>query len=130
YDAVSAHRFWKILSLLDVVFKRHRAHFDGRTTPVHFFWGSFDLALTRFSGKRLATPTEAGVIRAFSATHEQIAAGWWPGNEHFPEPAFFSYAYPKPDGLEEKSIRPAPAGWNPTLGEFVLRYDDVRTSPN
>jgi hypothetical protein len=95
---------------------------------VHFFWGSFDLAHTRFSGRPAQPAAGAGLIERLGGDAEEICAGFWPGTAKFPRAAFFSYAYPKPDGIDEQVIEPAQAGWNQDLGEFALAYDDVRES--
>jgi hypothetical protein len=109
------------------VFRRHRAGFRGRTTAVHFFWGTFDLALTRFSGRPITPPVDAGVIARFGGDAEQICAGWWPGDERVPYPAFYAYAYPKPQGIERAAIRPEGAAWGSAEGEFILPYDVARS---
>jgi hypothetical protein len=128
YDPRQAQRFWQTLARIDSVFKRHRAPFRGCHTPVHFFWGSFDLAYERFSGRAAAPPPHADAIARASMDAEGIAAGFWPGDARFPEPAFYCYAYPKPAGLEAAAIEPAAAFWSADLGEFLLRYEDVRTA--
>ncbi|HSS92837.1 MAG TPA: DUF5996 family protein [Candidatus Dormibacteraeota bacterium] len=128
YDPQWANRFWRVLSRVDLVLKEHRARYRGRTTPVHFFWGTFDLALSRFSGRPAQPPPGAGLIGRLGGDAEQVCVGFWPGSARFPRAAFFSYAYPKPEGIEEQKIEPAGAGWNRQLGEFALPYDDVRTS--
>jgi hypothetical protein len=128
YEPEWANRFWRVLTQVDLVLKDHRSRFRGRTSPVHFFWGTFDLALTRFSGRVAQPPPGAGIIRRLSADAEQICAGFWPGSPQFPRAAFFAYAYPKPEGIEEQAIEPAKAGWSADLGEFALAYDDVRES--
>jgi hypothetical protein len=129
YDADAVNRFFRVLSQVDLVLKEHRASFRGRHTPVQFFWGTFDLAYTRYSG-RDAEPYGDDVIMRRGTDAEQIAAGWWPGSEQFPEAAFFSFAYPKPDGIEREEVSPAGAAWNGDLGEFILRYDDARAAPD
>ncbi len=116
YDPEAVQRFWHVLLRVTSAFMDHRAPFRGRHTTIQFFWGTFDLAYARFSGRPADPPPNAD-------------AGFWPGDDRFPEAAFFCYAYPKPLGLELAAIRPAAAFWSETLGEFVLRYDDVRTSP-
>jgi hypothetical protein len=128
YDSEKAGRFWTVLSMVDVVLKEHRTRFRGRTTPVQFFWGSFDLAVTRFSGRPASPPPGAGVIMRFAEDAEQICAGWWPGDDRFPHAAFYSYAYPKPDGLEQAPIRPPGAAWAAGVGEFVLPYSATLTA--
>jgi hypothetical protein len=127
YEPQWANRFWRVLSQVDLVLKAHRARFRGRTSPVQFFWGTFDLALTRFSGREVEPPPGAGIIRRMSADAEQICVGFWPGDQRYPRPAFFSYAYPKPDGIEQEVIQPPQAVWSPELGEFALPYEEVRT---
>jgi hypothetical protein len=135
YDAEAAERFWRVLLQVDRVFRRFRAGFVGKSSPVHFFWGSFDLAVTRFSGR--AAPKHPGGIpnlpdwitrEAYS--HEVSSAGFWPGGEPLPEPIFYSYAYPTPEGFGDAKVRPAAASWNAGLGEFVLPYERVRTAPS
>jgi len=126
YDAKWANRFFHVLAQSDLVLKEHRARFRGRTSPVHFFWGSFDLATTRYSGSPAAPPPGAGIIARRSEDAEQICVGFWPGSATFPDPAFYSYTYPKPEGIEDQGIEPTEAGWNAGLGEFALLYEDVR----
>ena len=128
YEPDWAHRFWTVLSRIDIVLKRHRSGFRGRTTPVHFFWGTFDLANARFCGRDAEPRAEAGLLERLGGDAELIAAGFWPGDEKFPRPAFFAYTYPKPEGIETEQIRPASAGWNPDQGEFIVPYEDVRRS--
>jgi hypothetical protein len=128
YEPEWANRFWRVLSQVDLVLKGHRSRFRGRATPVQFFWGSFDLAHTRYSGRPAEPPPDAGLIARLSEDAEQICGGFWPGHRRFPHAAFFSYTYPKPDGIEQQAIEPAPAGWNTDLGEFALLYEDVRQS--
>ena len=128
YEPEWANRFWRVLAQVDLVLKDHRSRFRGRTSPVHFFWGTFDLALTRFSGRAVQPPPGAGLIRRLSADAEQICAGFWPGSEQFQRAAFFAYTYPKPDGIAEQAIEPREAAWSSELGEFALPYEDVRES--
>ncbi|HEV3102509.1 MAG TPA: DUF5996 family protein [Candidatus Dormibacteraeota bacterium] len=128
YEPEWANRFWRVLSRVDLVLKEHRARYRGRTSPVEFFWGSFDLAIVRFSGRAIDPPPGAGLLERVGGDAEQICAGFWPGHARFPRPAFFAYTYPKPDGIEEQAISPPNAGWNSDLGEFALEYDDVRKS--
>ena len=127
YDAVAAERFHRVLVQADTAMKAHRAPFRGRHTLVQFFFGTFDLAYARFSG-RPATPPSTDVIMAKAMDAEEICIGFWPGDERFPEPAFWSYAYPKPDGIERIALRPGAAFWSDAMGLFLLRYDDVRRS--
>jgi uncharacterized protein DUF5996 len=128
YEPEWANRFWRVLAQADLVLKEHRSHFRGRSSPVHFFWGTFDLAYTRYSGRPNVPPAGAGLIERLGGDAEQACAGFWPGHSRFPEPAFYAYTYPKPDGLERQPIEPAAAGWNSDLGEFALPYEDVRKS--
>ena len=130
YDAGQVTRFFQVLSRVDRVFKEYRAPFVGRTSLVHFFWGSFDLAVTRFSGRRFPPPPGAGVIERYASDAEQICAGFWPGNEQHPAAAFFAYAAPRPDGIETAAIVPDAAAWNDQIGEFLLSYDAVREAPD
>jgi hypothetical protein len=132
YDAAAAHRFWRALVQADRVFKLFRSGFVGKTSPVHFFWGSFDLAVTRFSG-RPAPPHPGGVpglpdaVTREAYSHEVSSAGFWPGNDAFPRAAFYAYAYPEPPGFRERPVPPG-AHFDGTLGEFVLPYDAVRAA--
>lgn len=128
YDPDSVHRFWQIVANTDTVLKRHRAPFRGRHTPVHFFWGSFDLAYDRYNGRPADPPAGANMLFRVSMDAEQIYAGFWPGDARFPEPAFAAYVYPRPQGIEQATIKPSTASWHAQLGEFILRYDDVRAS--
>lgn len=126
YDKVFVNRFWRILQGSDTLLKRFRARFLGKSSPVHFFWGSFDLAVTRFSGKPAPPRPGADAITREAYSHEVISAGWWPGNGGFGAPAFYCYAAPQPVGLEKAQVRPAHAFYSHDLGEFLLKYDDVR----
>jgi len=128
YERKSVERFFQILARVDSIMKEHRAPFRGRHTPVHFFWGTFDLAYARFSGRPLTPPPGANLLMRVGGDAEEINAGFWPGDARFPEPAFFAYAYVKPDGLERAAVQPAQAFWSKELGEFMLRYDDVRAA--
>ena len=133
YDSAAAHRFWRALVQADRIFKLFRSGFIGKASPVHFFWGSFDLAVTRFSG-RPAPPHPGGVpglpddVAREAYSHEVSSAGFWPGNEAFPRAAFYSYAYPEPAGFRDRKITPGGA-FEPTLGEFILPYDTVAQAP-
>jgi uncharacterized protein DUF5996 len=132
YDADAAHSFWRALVQIDRVLKLFRSGFLGKVSPVHFFWGSFDLAVTRFSGRR--APSHPGGIPGLpdavtreAYSHEVSSAGFWPGSATFPMAAFYSYAYPEPEGFRSAPLAPG-ALWEATLGEFILPYDRVRTS--
>jgi hypothetical protein len=126
YDAESANRFWRTLVLSDHIFQRFSTRFIGKISPVHFFWGSFDLAVTRFSGRPAPAREGADSITREAYSHEVISAGFWPGNGGFGDAAFYCYAAPAPMGLDKAAIRPAAAGYNTALGEFILKYDDLR----
>jgi hypothetical protein len=126
YDHAYAHRFWRILMQTDTVLKRYRSFFLGKSSPVHFFWGSFDLALTLFSGRRAPERPGADQITREAYSHEVISCGFWSGNEQFNEAAFYAYSAPSPPGLEAASLRPSTAIYNPELYEFLLLYEDVR----
>ena len=132
YDADAAHRFWRALVQADRIFKLFRSSFLGKASPVHFFWGSFDLAVTRFSG-RPAPPHPGGVpglpdaIAREAYSHEVSSAGFWPGGDAFPRAAFYSYAYPEPAGFRSRKVA-AGATFDATLGEFILPYDTVRAA--
>jgi len=128
YEPEWANRFWRVLSRVDIVLKEHRSRYRGRQSPVHFFWGTFDLAYSRFSGRPATPPAGAGIIERLGGDAEQVCCGFWPGHSRFPQAAFFSYTYPKPDGIEQAAIEPGKASWSPKLGEFALLYDDVRSS--
>jgi Family of unknown function (DUF5996) len=130
YDPGQANRFFRVLSQVDVVFKAHRARFKGKSPPVHFFWGSFDLAVTRFSGRTVTPPPGAGTIERYGGDAEQICALFWPGNEAFRNAAFVAYPWPAVEGIETAAIQPDAAGWNTDLGEFLLTYDDVLAAPS
>ena len=130
YDPAASHRFWRALLQAHRVFQVFRSAFLGKVSPVHFFWGSFDLAVTRFSG-RTAPPHPGGVpglpdaVAREAYSHEVSSAGFWPGNEAFPQAVFYSYAYPEPPGFRERAV-PAGAYYEAALGEFVLPYERVR----
>jgi len=128
YDPVYANRFWRILVQTDTVLKRYRSPFRGKSSPVHFFWGSFDLALTVFSSRRAPERQDADRMTREAYSHEEISCGFWPGDARFPEPAFYAYTYPEPPGLKTAPIRPAAASYSQELGEFLLHYDDVRST--
>jgi uncharacterized protein DUF5996 len=131
YDAEYANRFWRILLQVDRLMKRFRAPFLGKASPVHFFWGSFDMAVTRFSGR--AAPelhSESANLAAWvmqeAYSHEVSSCGFWPGNGGYGRAAFYSYAYPEPDGFGEAGVAPDAAFYDQELGQFILPYDAVR----
>ena len=131
YDREKANRCWRILVQAERVLTRFRAGFLGKVSPVHFFWGSFDLAVTRFSGRRApdhpgTAPNTANWVMREAYSHEVSSAGFWPGGGTVTAPAFYAYAYPQPDGFAGAPVRPNGAGWDDELGEFLLSYDAVR----
>ena len=128
YDPVYANRCWRILSSVDRVLKEFRGRFIGKASPVHFFWGSFDLAATRFSGRRAPERPGADAVTREAYSHEVSSVGWWPGSGEIAEPMFYSYAAPTPDGFGDAAVRPAQAFYHKQLGEFLLPYDAVRAS--
>ena len=130
YDPVYAHRFWRVLSSVSCLFRQFSSHFIGKQSPVHFFWGSFDLAITRFSG-RLAPPREnADRVTREAYSHEVISAGFWPGNGGYGAAAFYCYAAPQPEGFDREKVLPLSAHYDTKLGEFLLKYDDVLAAPS
>ncbi|WP_263368471.1 DUF5996 family protein [Edaphobacter bradus] len=128
YDPEYAHRFWRVLCSAECLFADFSSGFLGKQSPVHFFWGSFDLAVTRFSGRPAPPRDGADRITREAYSHEVISAGFWPGNGGYGAPAFYCYAAPAPAGLDRASIRPTAAHYDPKLGEFLLKYDDVRSA--
>jgi len=134
YDPDAAQRFWRVLLQSDRVFKEFRSHFCGKVSPVHFFWGSFDLAVTRFSGRTApehpgGVPNLPDAVAKEAYNQEVSSAGFWPGTG-LGYPAFYSYAYPAPEGFQDAPVQPATAFFHQELGEFVLPYDAVRTAEN
>ena len=125
YDADAVLRFWQILGNADTLLKRFSTNFYGKISPVHFFWGSLDLAVTRFNGRRAAARRGADAIQAEAYSHEVISAGFWPGNGGYGQAAFYCYAAPVPEGLSEVKLR-SPGAFNRGLGEFLLNYNEVR----
>lgn len=130
YDPEYAHRFWRTLVHVDQIFQQFSSRFIGKISPVHFFWGSFDLAVTRFSGRRAPAREKADPITREAYSHEVISAGFWPGNGGFGDAAFYCYAAPAPAGLDAEPIEPAAAKYNSALGEFIFKYDDLRMAPS
>jgi hypothetical protein len=127
YDQDAAWRFWRVLTIADTLFKRFSTNFYGKISPVHFFWGSFDLAVSRFNGKKAPPRPGADSIQAEAYSHEVISAGFWPGNGGYGRAAFYSYAAPAPDGLN-KTVLQGKGGFNQQIGEFLLDYSDVRAA--
>jgi Family of unknown function (DUF5996) len=130
YDPVYANRLWRVLTSIDAVLKEFRCGFIGKSSPVHFFWGSFDLAATRFSGRRAPQRPGADRVTQEAYSHEEISAGWWPGGGDITDPMFYAYAAPEPAGFREAPVRPAQAFYHAQLGEFLLPYEAVRTAAN
>ena len=128
YDPEYAGRFWRILTSADRVFKEFRSRFIGKCSPVHFFWGSFDLAVTRFSGRRAPERPGADRMTREAYSHEVSSVGFWPGGGDVREPMFYSYMAPQPARFSESPVRPSTAYYQKQLGEFLLRYEDVRKS--
>jgi hypothetical protein len=135
YDSGYAHRFWTTLVQVDRVFRLFRARFVGKCSPVHFFWGSFDLAVTRFSGREAPEhpggfPNLPDWVTKEANSHEVSSCGFWPGGDAMPYPAFYAYAYPEPEGFGDAAVRPEGAFYNGEMHEFFLPYDKVRTAPS
>ncbi|HLH08139.1 MAG TPA: DUF5996 family protein [Terriglobales bacterium] len=130
YNPEFAQRFWRILTNCDTLFKRFRSSFLGKVSPVHFFWGSFDLAVTRFSGRRAPKRPGADSITRDAYSHEVSSVGFWPGGGAVKGAAFYSYTAPSPEGFSSARVQPKEAFWSKELGEFLLMYDDVRNAPS
>lgn len=131
YDSEYAHRFWQILVSADNVFREFRSRFIGKCSPVHFFWGSFDLAVTRFSGRRAPERPGTDAVTKEAYSHEVISVGFWPGDgEAVKDAAFYAYAAPEPPGFGERAVLPPKAFYSKEKNEFFLMYDDVRLSRN
>ncbi len=132
YDAEAAQRFWRVLVQANRAMQAFRAEFIGKVSPIHFFWGSFDLAVTRFSGRRApahpGSPLSPASVSVEAYSHEVSSCGFWPGEPGI-APVFYAYAYPEPAGFAHAAVRPATGRWEPSLGEFVLPYDAMRASP-
>lgn len=132
YDPEYANRFWRALSQADRLLSDFRGQFIGKSSPVHFFWGSFDLAVTRFSGRpapeHASVPNTPDHVVREAYSHEVISAGWWPGGGPVAEPAFYTYAYPEPPRFADAPVRPEGATYSREMGEFILPYETVRTA--
>ena len=132
YDPIDAHRFWQVLRQADLVLKEFRGRFTGKSSPVHFFWGSFDLAVTRFSGRPAPPPQGADLITRLGYNAELSSVGFWPGGRGIrgavDGAAFYAYSYPEPSGFRDQPVRPDQAFYHDELGEFLLMYDDARAS--
>jgi hypothetical protein len=130
YDPEYVGRLWRILRSSDRVMQEFRSRFMGKCSPVHFFWGSFDLAVTRFSGRPAPPKPDADPITREAYSHEVISHGWWPGQGPLGKAAFYSYTAPAPEGLSTAKLRPEQAFYSTDLAEYLLLYDHVRTAPN
>ena len=128
YDADYVHRFWRALALSHAAFTKFRAEFIGKCSPVHFWWGSFDLSVTRFSGRRAPARPDADMITREAYSHEVSSVGFWPGDERLRQAAFYSYAAPEPAGFRDARISPPASYYNAKLGGFYLHYDELRTT--
>jgi hypothetical protein len=126
YDPEYANRFWRILVSCENIFQEFRAGFIGKDSPIHFFWGSFDLCVTRFSGRRAPERAGADAVTREAYSHEVISAGFWPGGGDIKGAAFYAYAAPEPAGFAGQTVKPAAAFYHPVMKEFLLMYDDVR----
>jgi Family of unknown function (DUF5996) len=127
YDSEYAHRFWQVLVSVDAVLRKFRSRFIGKASPVHFFWGSFDLAATRFSGRRAPERPDADFLTKEAYSHEVISHGFWPGDgEVVKDAAFYAYAVPEPAGFKDQRVMPSKAFYSGEKNEFFLMYDDVR----
>jgi hypothetical protein len=127
YDPVYVERWWRIVSQVHRIFTARRSAFIGKCSPVHFFWGAFDLAVTRFSGRR-APPRDGPAFQQDAYSHEVISHGFWPGSAPVLEPAFYAYSVPEPPGFAEAAFEPDGAYYHPELREFILPYETVRTA--
>jgi hypothetical protein len=130
YDPEYVNRFWEVLRSSDRVLQEFRSRFIGKCSPVHFFWGSFDLAVTRFSGRPAPARPDADTITREAYSHEVISHGWWPGQGPLGKPAFYSYTAPAPEGLSTAKVKPSQAYYSNELGNFLLLYEDFRAAPN
>ncbi|HET9235224.1 MAG TPA: DUF5996 family protein [Candidatus Eisenbacteria bacterium] len=128
YDKQYVEVFWRIMLTIEPVFTKFRAGFIGKCSPVHFFWGGFDLAVTRFSGRRAPERPEADAMTRESYSHEVISHGFWFGNDDLPQAAFYAYAAPEPDGFSKAAVRPSAAFYFPNYSQFALPYQAVRQS--
>ena len=128
YERDPVERFWRVLRSVDAVLKEFRGGFIGKASPVHFFWGSFDLCVTRFSGRRAPPMPQADPVTREGYSHEVSSVGWWPGDATTPYPTFYAYAAPEPAGFGAATVRPDAAFYDGAAGQFRLKYDDVRSA--
>jgi Family of unknown function (DUF5996) len=130
YDPEAARRFWHVLLSVQCVFQYFRSQYLGKCSPIHFFWGSFDLAVSRFSGRRAPERPDADRVTQEAYSHEVSSVGFWPGSGPITDAAFYAYTAPEPAGFREQPVRPADAHYDPRISEFVLMYEAVRTAPS
>lgn len=132
YDAAMVNRYWQVLSQVNLVLEEYAADYSGKTSPVHHFWHTFDIAISRFSDRRVEQPDSVDSVTREAYSREVISAGFWFGDPDFPEPAFYSYTAPEPPGLADRPLRPASARWVPRRGSHlaVLGYDSARQQPD
>jgi len=128
YDPVWAGKFWRVLLSVDAVFNEFRSGFLGKCSPAHFFWGSFDLAVSRFSGRRAPERSGGDAVTREAYSHEVSSVGFWPGSGDIKDAAFYSYTVPEPRGFKEARVRPDAAFYHEGISEFILMYEDVRKS--
>jgi len=130
YERDSVSRFWAIIASLEGVFQRFRSGFSGKSSPAQFWWGSFDFGISRYCGRQCSQPLKANRMARIGGDEEHYAAGFWPGSGKLLKPAFYAYGYPAIPGIDSAKIMPKEAYWNKDIGEFILHYDDVRSSPS
>ena len=130
YDPESVNRFFTIIASLEGVFEKFRTGFSGKSSPVQFWWGSFDIAISRYCGRPCSAPPKANRMSRIGCDEEHYAVGFWPGSGKLLKPAFYAYGYPAAPGIEKSPLMPKKAYWNADLGEFILHYDDVLASPS
>jgi hypothetical protein len=128
YNKDFVYRWWQVQIQTGKILEQFRSRFRGKSSPVLFYWGSFDLNVTRYSGKAVVPPENGGKIMLFSEDEENFSCGFWAGNDNYPKPAFYSYMYPAPKGIENTGFKPRLASFNQTLGEFILNFEDVNKS--
>lgn len=128
YEREPVERFWRVMRSVDAVLQEFRGRFLGKSSPVHFFWGSFDLCVTRFSGRRAPPMPQADKVTQEAYSHEVSSVGWWPGDATTPYPSFYAYASPEPNGFGAATVRPAASFYAKDAGQFRLKYDDVRSA--
>jgi hypothetical protein len=132
YDPAAVTRYWRVLSQVNLILEEFAGGYSGKTSPVHHFWHTFDIAMTRFADRHIDQPRTVDSVTREAYSREVISFGFWFGDENFPEPAFYSYTAPEPDGLDGEPLRPGMASWIVSRGSHlaVLRYDDARTQPD